>query len=433
MGWSDARNEAGANKGGKNTDPDHSKSQKDKAEAGNKAAMGGGAKQSGMSDAAAMHNIYAGRISTPSIPAGGVATGNFPTQDDAGAAYSKAVGSHATRGTLGRIMDAILGGLYDENEPMAGNPRSFAGGNWHSSSNPGGVIGGLLGGMVPGLGLATGPIASRAYTGLGLPDVWHGGLDQPDMRNGLMGNTDNPMGGSYADLGGMGGSIFGGSDHTYASNEGPESVNTASGGSSGLGSLGEPNGNNMNRENSGSPGHTTGNPNVVKKPGTKTVADVPDPLGLVQILYDQYYPVNIPNYAGPGNNPTSWNTWDTGTNGQPQMTQNAAPQAPGDLQPAGTFNPARYGRNGGELSFLSDAGTPGKMKTVAELMKMLGIQSAARGGEVKGPGGPKDDEAGLFRLSNKEYVLPVEMIEHFGDGNFKQGIGRLEALRRKVI
>lgn len=54
-------------------------------------------------------------------------------------------------------------------------------------------------------------------------------------------------------------------------------------------------------------------------------------------------------------------------------------------------------------------------------------------GEVTGPGGPKDDLVGPIALSNKEYVLPVEMIQHFGKGDYNKGIDALEIIRKKVI
>jgi hypothetical protein len=54
-------------------------------------------------------------------------------------------------------------------------------------------------------------------------------------------------------------------------------------------------------------------------------------------------------------------------------------------------------------------------------------------GQVNGPGGPKDDLVGPIALSNKEYVLPVEMISHFGGGDYDKGIDALEILRKKVI
>jgi hypothetical protein len=54
-------------------------------------------------------------------------------------------------------------------------------------------------------------------------------------------------------------------------------------------------------------------------------------------------------------------------------------------------------------------------------------------GEVKGPGGPKDDLVGPIALSNQEYVLPIEMIKMFGDGDYDRGIDALEIMRKKAI
>lgn len=140
--------------------------------------------------------VATGRISAPSIPSGGVAKGNYNSQVDAYNDYAKAVGEYDTRGMFGRVMDFIGGPLFDQQEPMAGNPRSFAGGSFHSTTNPGGVLGALA---PYGVGNVLGPLASKAYAGLGLPQAWHGGYDQPDMRNGVFGNTQNAMGGTLAD------------------------------------------------------------------------------------------------------------------------------------------------------------------------------------------------------------------------------------------
>ncbi len=97
----------------------------------------GGAKKAGNATVAD-HLVATGAISTPSIPSNGVARGNYPSQDDAYNDYSKAVGDWSTRNFGNRLADFLAGPLYDENEPMAGNPRSFAGGRFHSSSNPAG-------------------------------------------------------------------------------------------------------------------------------------------------------------------------------------------------------------------------------------------------------------------------------------------------------
>jgi hypothetical protein len=187
--------------------------QQDRANAARRggAATSGGARGVG-SSTAADHRVAIGNVRAPSIPAGGVAQGNYPTQDDAYADFAKAVGKHATRGFFDKALDWGLGGFYDPKEPMAGNPRSFAGSDFHSTTNPGSVLGGLIGMFGGGVGSVLGKVAGPAYTGLGLPEVWHGGYGQPDLRTGPLGNTTNPMGGSMADIG---------AGHTYPSGGAP--------------------------------------------------------------------------------------------------------------------------------------------------------------------------------------------------------------------
>jgi hypothetical protein len=171
------------------------------------------------------HAIATGRVAAPSIPSGGVARGNYNSQVDAYNDYSKAVGQYETRGFLDKALDFLGGAFYDSQEPMAGNPRSFSKGTFHSTSNPGGILGGLLGMAAPGLGMLTGPAVSSIYDAAGLPQMWHGGYDQPDLRNGLMGNTDAPMGGTLADAADkVGGGWF----------SGGKSPNMAGGGNNGI-------------------------------------------------------------------------------------------------------------------------------------------------------------------------------------------------------
>lgn len=43
-----------------------------------------------------------------------------------------------------------------------------------------------------------------------------------------------------------------------------------------------------------------------------------------------------------------------------------------------------------------------------------GVGRAATGGHIKGPGGPTDDTAGLFALSNGEFVIKTAAVEHYG-------------------
>lgn len=164
----------------------------------------GGTKKAGTA-AVADHMIATGQISAPSIPGGGVAQGNYSSQDNAYNDYSGAVGDYATRNFGNRLADFLGGSFYNENEPMAGNPRSFSGGKFHSSSNPGGVLAGLV--APYGSGLIAGPVGSAIYNKAGLPEVWHGGLDQPDVRTGPFGNAPagTDLGKTFADMGGLNG------------------------------------------------------------------------------------------------------------------------------------------------------------------------------------------------------------------------------------
>lgn len=84
----------------------------------------------------------------------------------------------------------------------------------------------------------------------------------------------------------------------------------------------------------------------------------------------------------------------------------------------------RYGREGGEYQFFTEM--PGVR------MNQGGI---ARGpqGEVKGPGGPKDDLVGPFMLSSQEYVLPYEMVLQEGGGSYDRGIKSLEKERMAAL
>ena len=85
---------------------------------------------------------------------------------------------------------------------------------------------------------------------------------------------------------------------------------------------------------------------------------------------------------------------------------------------------SNYGLVGGEHRFFTE---------------MPGIINAKDGlprhptGEVKGAGGPKDDLVGPIMLSNKEYVMPHEMIIEEGNGNYDKGIMLLEKKRMSAL
>jgi hypothetical protein len=61
------------------------------------------------------------------------------------------------------------------------------------------------------------------------------------------------------------------------------------------------------------------------------------------------------------------------------------------------------------------------------------------GGRVRGPGGPTSDSVKATidgkhpaRLSNKEYVLPVDSVTAIGGGNYEAGVAKLDALRKQT-
>ena len=147
--------------------------------------------------------IATGQINVPSIGPNGMAQGNYNSQQDAYTDFGRAVGAYATRGLAGKIGDAIAGPFYDEQEPISQNPRTFASGTFHSSTNPLGAAAAIAGMAtgIPGLGTA-GSIIGDA---VGIPHVSHGGYSQPDTGiysdnsssfgldfGGLQGNPNGP-------------------------------------------------------------------------------------------------------------------------------------------------------------------------------------------------------------------------------------------------
>lgn len=159
----------------------------------------GGTKKAGNS-VTADHLVATGQINTPSIGPNGVAQGNYPTQDDAYYDYSKAVGDYATRGIVGRAADIIAGPLYDQQEPMSQNPRTYAAGTYHDSMNPLGAAGmaaGIATG-IPGLGI----VGSYLGDAVGIPHVSYGGYGQPDT--GVYSDTEWGFGGGFGGTPGAG-------------------------------------------------------------------------------------------------------------------------------------------------------------------------------------------------------------------------------------
>ena len=85
---------------------------------------------------------------------------------------------------------------------------------------------------------------------------------------------------------------------------------------------------------------------------------------------------------------------------------------------------SNYGIEGGEYKFFSEM--PGIIKAKNGLPRQPH-------GEVKGPGGPKDDLVGPILLSAQEYVEPYERVLDEGNGDYEQGIRVLEKKRMAAL
>jgi len=83
-----------------------------------------------------------------------------------------------------------------------------------------------------------------------------------------------------------------------------------------------------------------------------------------------------------------------------------------------------YGIEGGEYKFFSEM--PGIIKAKDGLPRQPH-------GEVKGPGGPKDDLVGPILLSAQEYVEPYERVLDEGNGDYERGIRVLEKKRMAAL
>lgn len=88
------------------------------------------------------------------------------------------------------------------------------------------------------------------------------------------------------------------------------------------------------------------------------------------------------------------------------------------------FDLSMYGRQGGERLFFNEM--PGIIKAKDGLPRHPN-------GEVKGPGGPKDDLVGPIMLSSQEYVEPYERVLDEGNGNYERGIRVLEQKRMAAL
>ena len=85
---------------------------------------------------------------------------------------------------------------------------------------------------------------------------------------------------------------------------------------------------------------------------------------------------------------------------------------------------SNYGIKGGEYNFFSEM--PGIIKAKDGLPRQPH-------GEVKGPGGPKDDLVGPILLSAQEYVEPYERVLDEGNGDYERGIRVLEKKRMAAL
>lgn len=95
---------------------------------------------------------------------------------------AKARASYKNRSGIWGVLDTIAGPFIDVNEPDWNNPASFAGGDWHTSTNLGGAAAALagLGLGAPGLGF----IGSQIDNLVGIPDLYHGSWEmERDIRN----------------------------------------------------------------------------------------------------------------------------------------------------------------------------------------------------------------------------------------------------------
>lgn len=239
----------------------------------------GGTKKAG-NPTVADHLIATGGINVRSIGPNGMPKGNYPSQDDAYNDFARAIGDYATRGWVGRAFDWALGPLFNQQEPISQNPRTYADGTYHSSTNPAGAIASLAG-MATGITAPVLPsLVGMGYNALGGQDIFHGGYSQPDT--GVYSDPSSGWSGT-AQSGGWGGSPSNQSNNGNHANQGgllninqPPSVNPA-----------------KPPMSAPTPANPMGTPNLLNiayQPGGYQPVGGPTPYGV------QTYPYQYPSY-----------------------------------------------------------------------------------------------------------------------------------------
>jgi hypothetical protein len=95
-----------------------------------------------------------------------------------------------------------------------------------------------------------------------------------------------------------------------------------------------------------------------------------------------------------------------------QMAENARQfDRAGDL--AGAAGLGNFAGGLGETMFNSNKGGGDKGGGTPKTSSPTKVYKAADGGHISAPGGPEDDQ-GLMRLSNGEYVIPADVVNNLG-------------------
>lgn len=100
-------------------------------------------------------------------------TGGWFGDSKSASDWSKAWDSYQKRGFGWDVLDTLAGPLIDVEPPMPTNRPSYVGGDWHTNTNLGGVVG-ALGGLFGGLPVGGAYIGSTINDFLGVPNLYHG-------------------------------------------------------------------------------------------------------------------------------------------------------------------------------------------------------------------------------------------------------------------